>query len=128
MFQKVRSVIYAAPDLDAAKAWYSSVLGFAPYFDSPFYVGFDVSGFELGLDPNAAPATGESGGGVAYWSVPDAAAAHSRLLELGAKPRTDLQDVGGGTRLATVFDPFGNAVGIIDEDKAVSPGEAKPGA
>ena len=53
MILGMRTVIYPAPDLDAAKAWYAKVLGFEPYFSEPFYVGFEVGGFELGLDPNA---------------------------------------------------------------------------
>jgi catechol 2,3-dioxygenase-like lactoylglutathione lyase family enzyme len=39
-FLGLRTEIYHAPDLAKAKAWYSSVLGFPPYFDQPFYVGF----------------------------------------------------------------------------------------
>ena len=51
-FQGLRTVIYAAPDLEKAKAWYFSILGIPPYFDQPFYVGFNIAGYELGLDPN----------------------------------------------------------------------------
>jgi len=57
MILGLRSVIYPAPDLDAAKRWYSEVLGIAPYFDEVFYVGFTVGGFELGLVPDATPGT-----------------------------------------------------------------------
>ena len=55
MLLGLRTVIYPAPDLAAAKSWYSKFLGQAPYFDQPFYVGFSVGGFELGLLPNATP-------------------------------------------------------------------------
>jgi len=85
-FHGLRTAIYRAPDLDKAKAWYSRVLGIAPYFDQPFYVGFSVGGYELGLDPDA----------------------------LGATGRTAVQDVGEGIRVATVLDPFGNVLGIIE--------------
>ena len=61
-FQGLRTVLYHAPDLDKAKAWYSEVLGIAPYFDQPFYVGFSVCGYELGLDPDASTTPGGSGG------------------------------------------------------------------
>ena len=54
MFHGLRSVIYPAPDLPASRAWFASLLGTEPYFDEPFYVGFSVGGYELGLDPNAA--------------------------------------------------------------------------
>ncbi len=53
----LRTAIYPAPDLSAAKNWYSKVLGLEPYFDQPFYVGFTVGGSELGLVPDATPGT-----------------------------------------------------------------------
>jgi catechol 2,3-dioxygenase-like lactoylglutathione lyase family enzyme len=49
------TALYPAPDLAAAKKWYSELLGVPPYFDEPFYVGFEVGGFELGLLPDATP-------------------------------------------------------------------------
>ena len=112
MILGMRTVIYPAPDLEATKAWYAKALGVEPYFSEPYYVGFEVGGFELGLDPNATPSTGGTGV-LAYWGVADAAAAYARLLELGASELGGVQDVGGGIRVASVRDPFGNAFGII---------------
>jgi predicted enzyme related to lactoylglutathione lyase len=112
-FQGLRTVLYHAPDLDKAKAWYSQVLGISPYFDQPFYVGFSVGGYELGLDPDASTTPGGSGGVIVYWGVADAQAALARLLSLGATERSSIQDVGDGIRVATVLDPFGNIFGII---------------
>src|SRR4051812_25083510 len=111
-FLGLRTAIYGAPDLQKAKEWYSSMLGFPPYFDEPFYVGFKVAGYELGLDPNAA-ATGP-GGVTVYWGVADARSSLARLLSLGATEHTALQDVGDGIRVATVLDPFGSVFGIIE--------------
>ena len=111
MFQGLRTVIYGVSDIDKAKEWYSQVLGFAPYFDQPFYVGFNVGGYELGLDPNAKP--GSATGSTVYWGVEDAEATHQRLLELGATANGVLQDVGDGIIVGTVIDPFGNQLGII---------------
>ncbi len=113
-FHGLRTAIYRAPDLDKAKAWYSRVLGIAPYFDQPFYVGFSVGGYELGLDPDASSPLAGSGGVIVYWGVSDATAAWERLLSLGATGRTAVQDVGEGIRVATVLDPFGNVLGIIE--------------
>ena len=113
MFLGLRTAIYRAPDLGAAKAWYTRVLGIEPYFAEPFYVGFNVGGYELGLDPNAEAPAG-AGGAVPYWGVSDAAQAHERLLALGATPLHAVQDVGEGIKVATVRDPFGNALGIIE--------------
>jgi predicted enzyme related to lactoylglutathione lyase len=111
MILGLRTVIYPAPDLARGKAWYAEVLGKAPYFDQPFYVGFEVGGFELGLIPDGEP--GKSGC-IAYWGVPDAAAALARLQELGAELRDDVMDVGGGIKTGTVLDPFGNVLGVIE--------------
>ncbi|AKU90945.1 VOC family protein [Vulgatibacter incomptus] len=107
----LRTASYAAPDLDAAKAWYIEVLGKAPYFDQPFYVGFNVAGFELGLVPDAKPGVD---GGVAYWGVGDARKEYARLLGLGAQSLHEPQDVGEGIITAIVRDPFGNAFGVIE--------------
>ncbi len=120
-FQGLRTVLYHAPDLDQAKAWYSRVLGIAPYFDQPFYVGFNVGGYELGLDPDASSTPGGVGGAVVYWGVADAGAALERLLSVGATGRSGIQDVGEGIRVATVLDPFGNIFGIIQNPHFVLP-------
>ncbi|HUY77334.1 MAG TPA: VOC family protein [Ktedonobacterales bacterium] len=113
MFQGLRTVIYPVDDLARAKAWYSEVLGQAPYFDEPFYVGFSVGGYELGLDPNTAGQADAGRVAVAYWGVDDIEATHQRLLALGAHERSPITDVGDGIRLASVSDPFGNVFGII---------------
>src|SRR5918998_3491395 len=113
MFQGLRTVIYNVDDLEKAKAWYSEALGVKPYFDQPFYVGFNVGGFELGLDPDMSGVS-KGNNAVAYWGVKDAAASYTRMLELGAKKHSDVNDVGGGIRVATVTDPFGNIFGIIE--------------
>ena len=112
MFKGLRSHLIAAPELARAKDWYARVLGGAPYFDEPFYVGFAVGGFELGLVPDARPAAGP-GGGVAYWGVDDVKAVHARLLELGATSLEAPTEVGGGILIASVVDPFGNTLGLI---------------
>lgn len=114
LFLGLRTVIYAAPDLALAKAWYTSVLGFEPYFDQPFYVGFNVGGYELGLDPDAATASDQTEGAVAYWGVANMTEAFARLLSLGARERSAPLEVGEGIRVATILDPFGNVLGIIE--------------
>jgi predicted enzyme related to lactoylglutathione lyase len=114
MFEGLRTVIYHVDDMEQAKAWYAGLLGKAPYFDEPFYIGFNVGGFELGLQPIEATDTApKSVGVVTYWGVPDAAAAMARLLEAGATEHEGVQDVGDGIMVGSVIDPFGNVVGII---------------
>ena len=84
-----------------------------PSLDQPFDVGFNVGGYELGLDPDPSSSTG-AGGVVVYWGASDADAALKRLLSLGGTERTNVQDVGEGIRVATVLDPFGNVFGLIE--------------
>lgn len=110
MLLGLRTAKYAAKDLDGAKAWYTKVLGFGPYFDQPFYVGFEVGGYELGIVPDDEP--GDSG--IAYWGVKSADEAFDRLLNLGAKENEPIQDVGEGIRIGSVRDPFGNVFGVIE--------------
>ncbi|GAB3552088.1 VOC family protein [Spirosoma fluminis] len=110
-FLGLRTVIYAAPALSEAKAWYTNAFGVAPYFDEPFYVGFSVGGYELGLDPNRQPTAGST---ITYWGVADIQTALERLLGLGATTHEDIQDVGEGIKTAAVNDPFGNVIGLIE--------------
>ena len=112
MFLGLRTVIYPARDLDATKAWFTALLGVEPYFDQPFYVGYDVGGYELGLDPSEqAAATGP----VTYWGVPDADESVARLVATGATVASPVTEVGDGIRVATVTDPSGlSTLGVIE--------------
>ena len=116
MFLGLRTAAYSSADLTAAKQWYIKVLGFEPYFDEPFYVGFNVGGFELGIVPEGEATFDRpvSTAGTAYWGVADAAAAHARLISLGAVDHEPIQDVGEGIRIGAVRDPFGNILGVIE--------------
>src|SRR5262249_36323924 len=111
MIQGLRTAIYPSPDLARGKEWYRQVLGRDPYFDEPFYVGFSVGGFELGLIPDGEP---DAVGVEVFWGVPDAEAELARLSALGAAVHEALKDVGGGIKVASVRDPFGNVFGIIE--------------
>ncbi len=113
-FLGLRTATYSAADLDAAKRWYSDVLGVQPYFDEPFYVGFNVHGFELGITPDSTAAAVRPEAGIAYWGVADAARTVERLIGLGAVVVEPVEDVGGGIRIGTVRDPFGNLFGVVE--------------
>jgi predicted enzyme related to lactoylglutathione lyase len=114
MFLGLRTVAYQVDDLAKAKEWYTAVLGFGPYFDEPFYVGFNVGGYELGLHPADEITPLGAGGSVAYWGVEDVRAVMARLEELGAPVHSEVQDVGEGILVASVIDPFGNLLGVIE--------------
>ncbi|MDQ3069069.1 MAG: VOC family protein [Acidobacteriota bacterium] len=106
------TVIYPVSDLDRAKAWYARVFDQQPYFDQPFYVGFNIAGYELGLVPDE----GRPGpdGGVAYWRVDAIDPAVARFTGAGAAIVSEAKDVGEGIKVATVADPFGNNIGLIE--------------
>lgn len=107
MFQGLRTIIYRVDDIERATAWYGQLLGQAPYFNQPFYVGFNVRGFELGLIPDAD-------GAATYWGTADIDAEFARAIALGAGEHSAIKDVGGGIRVASVKDPFGNIIGLIE--------------
>lgn len=113
MLQGLRTAVYKVADLEKAKAWYSDLFGIEPYFDEPFYVGYNVGGFELGLDPDLTGVTTGNSVGV-YWGVADAKAVLEQLRSKGATVHAEAQDVGGGIIVASVLDPFGNVFGIIE--------------
>jgi predicted enzyme related to lactoylglutathione lyase len=113
MLQGLRTVTYGVSDLEKAKQWYTSALGIAPYFDEQFYVGFNVGGYELGLDPHANPINVANAGVIAYWGVENIEEEYQQLLSIGAKEHTTIQDVGENIKVATVLDPFGNIFGLI---------------
>lgn len=112
MIKGLRTAVYKVADLETAKAWYSDILGVEPYFDQPFYVGYNVGGYELGLDPDMDGVTSGNNVGI-YWGVADAAASFAELVAKGAKVDSEPRDVGDGIIVASVLDPFGNVFGII---------------
>ncbi|MBP7416385.1 MAG: hypothetical protein KA831_07005 [Pyrinomonadaceae bacterium] len=113
MIQGLRTAVYKVADLEQAKAWYSDMLGIEPYFDEPFYVGYNVGGYELGLDPDMDGVTTGNNVGI-YWGVADAKASFAELTAKGAEVDTEPLEVGSGIIVATVLDPFGNVFGIIE--------------
>jgi predicted enzyme related to lactoylglutathione lyase len=105
----LRTVIYPAPDLKNAKEWWSNFLGFEPYFDEPFYVGFNVEGYEPGLLPDANQADEAQ----TYWGVLDVEQAAEWAITQGARVVSPATQVGDGIVTATVRTPSGSVVGFI---------------
>src|SRR5258708_11294850 len=105
----LRTVIYPSPDLEAAKAWWTALIGTGPYFDEPFYVGYEVGGYELGLLPNGDPADGA----LVYWGVPDVTAAVAAAVAIGATEHAPEAAVGDDNVTATGRTPQGANVGFI---------------
>lgn len=137
MLRGLATVNYWANDLQAAKEWYSELLGIDPYFERaeldgrivapgdpgydqarPGYIEFRLGDYqhELGIiDKNFQPKAARSGpaGAVAYWHVDDIGAALARVKTLGATEYEPLIEREAGFRTASVLDPFGNVLGLM---------------
>jgi len=105
----LRTVIHPVGDLEAAKVWWTDLLGFPPYFDEPFYVGFEVAGYELGLLPSDEPDVGA----MTYWGVDDVQAAMDAATAVGATEHVAATEVGDGIVTGTVHTPHSGVVGFI---------------
>src|ERR1700761_4189517 len=108
-FHGLRTTIYKVDNLTQAKEWYTKVFGVKPYFDEPFYVGFNIGGYELGLQDGEIRGEVKTTNVLTYWGVDDVKATYDELLENGATPFEEPMDVGDGIIVAVVKDPFGNA-------------------
>lgn len=110
----LRTCIYKVPDLEAAKKWYAKISGKEPYFDQPFYVGFNIGGFELGLVPEETEGDRLRAENIlVYWGVKDIGAAFQDLLDQGATVHEAPHSVGGEIMVASVKDPWENVLGLI---------------
>ena len=118
--QGIKTVLHPVSDVEKAKAVYTALLGVAPQTDSPYYVGFDVAGQHIGLLPGGGPQGLTSP--VAYWHVDDIEAKLAEVTAAGATVKDAANEVGGGRVVASVVDPDGNVLGLI-QDKAQEGGE-----
>ena len=114
-----------ADDVAAAAAWYTEFLGVEAYFERPgpdgrpAYVEFRIGDYEAEvgiIDRRYAPpgaATGP-GGAIMHWHVDDLEATVQRLLSMGAEEYHPITPRGEGFVTASVVDPFGNVLGVMD--------------
>jgi predicted enzyme related to lactoylglutathione lyase len=109
----IKTVLHPVSDLAAAKPVYSALLGVPPQHDASYYVGFDVEGQHIGLVPSGGPQGMTSP--VAYWHVPDIEAKLAEVTAAGATVKEPPHDVGGGRLVATVTDPDGNVLGLLQD-------------
>ena len=111
--QGIKTVLHPVSDLASAKAVYSALLGIEPQADAPYYVGFEAEGQHIGLVPGGGPQGMTSP--VAYWHVPDIEAKLAEVTAAGAGLKEPVRDVGGGRLVATVTDPDGNVLGLLQD-------------
>jgi lactoylglutathione lyase len=109
----LRTTIYKVGDIQKATEWYSKVFETNPYFNEPYYVGFNIQGYELGLQPEESTTLNKIESVVSYWGVENIQETFDRLIELGATENEKPYNVGEEIMTATVKDPFGNVIGLI---------------
>ena len=109
----IKIVLHPVSDLTAAKPVYTALLGMPPTSDSDYYVGYEAAGQQIGLVPGGGPQGMTSP--VAYWEVADIEAKLAELTAAGATVNEAAHDVGGGRLVATVKDPDGNVLGILQD-------------
>ena len=111
--QGIKTVLHPVSDLAVAKAVYAALLGVPPQTDESYYVGFEAAGQHIGLVPGGGPQGMTSP--VAYWHVPDIEAKLAEVTAAGATVKEPVRDVGGGRLVATVTDPDGNVLGLLQD-------------
>jgi predicted enzyme related to lactoylglutathione lyase len=111
--QGIKTVLHPVSDLAKSKEVYAALLGMEPTADSDYYVGFDAAGQHIGLVPNGGPQAMTSP--VAYWHVPDIEAKLAEVTAAGATLKEPARDVGNGRLVATVTDPDGNVLGLLQD-------------
>jgi predicted enzyme related to lactoylglutathione lyase len=109
----LRTTIYKVGDIKKATEWYAKAFETDPYFNEPYYVGFNIKGYELGLQPEEVPTMNKTETVVSYWGVTNIQEVYDRLIELGATENEKPFNVGEDITTATVKDPFGNVIGLI---------------
>jgi predicted enzyme related to lactoylglutathione lyase len=109
----IKTVLHPVSDLAKAKAVYTALLGIPPQHDSSYYVGYDTEGQHIGLVPGGGP--GSMTSPVAYWHVPDIEVKLAEVTAAGATVKEPVRDVGGGRLVATVTDPDGNVLGLLQD-------------
>ncbi len=109
----IKTVLHPVSDLAAAKPVYTALIGIPPQADAPYYVGYDAEGQHIGLVPGGGPQGMTSP--VAYWHVSDIEAKLAEVTAAGATVKDPVRDVGGGRLVASVADPDGNVLGLLQD-------------
>jgi len=113
MLKGIKTIVYHVSDLEEAKLWYSEMFGIRPYFDESFYVGFNIGGYELGLDPSSSEYS-NGNNSITYWNVDQIDTAFGYFKSKNVIVHQEVHSVGDGIRLGSIRDPFGNVIGLIE--------------
>ena len=108
-FLGLRSLIYPTLNLNDSKQWWKTFLGEDPYFDEPFYVGFNFGGYEIGLNPGAAMEFGP----ITFIGVESIEEALKFATGNGASVESGIEEVGNEIKVAQLISPTGERFGLI---------------
>ena len=111
--QGIKTVLHPVSDLTKAKSVYAALLGLPPQVDESYYVGFDAADQHIGLVPSGGPQ--DMAAPVAYWHVLDIEAKLAEVTAAGATVKEPVHEVGPGRVVATVADPDGNVLGLLQD-------------
>ena len=111
--QGIKTILHPVSDLAMAKPVYTALIGIPPQADAPYYVGYDAEGQHIGLVPGGGPQGMTSP--VAYWHVSDIEAKLAEVTAAGATVKEPVRNVGGGRLVATIADPDGNVLGLLQD-------------
>ena len=107
----VKTILHPVTDLAAAKATYIALLGMEPTADSPYYVGSEAEGQQIGLVQRTAG-----------HDLADRLLARGRHRgqarrgdRRGRRGEGAAKEVGGGRLVATFTDPDGNVLGLVQD-------------
>ena len=109
----LRTTIYMVSDIVKGTEWYSKAFNTKPYFNEPFYVGFNICGYELGLQAEERDVDSKTENVFSYWGVDDIHETYQYLLNLGATIHEEPNNVGDDIMVASLYDPWNNIIGII---------------
>jgi uncharacterized glyoxalase superfamily protein PhnB len=122
------------PSVDTAIIFSANMVELAAFYQEAFdlddpheqdrHRGFQLDGFYLGIDQDEGATPAPSS--VTLWfRVEELEATFERMVDLGAEVRYPPTDTPWGDRLAAVFDPDGNMVGLAHQAPA-DPRESMP--
>ena len=114
MLKGLDNVTYFVDDMKAAVDWYKSTFDIEPVYESEFFTSFKIGDYGLGLHPSNDDDKPGHAGQTAYWAVGNAKEAMEHLVGAGATEYHEVTDVGGGRKIASIKDPFGNIFGVIE--------------
>lgn len=121
MFRGIANANFVADDVPQAIAWYTTLMDQPPYFVRPVSGPAEYAEWRFGDDEDELavmlstyrPVLPQPGGALVSLHIDDIRAACERLRELGAQEFDPVTKRGEGWWSASVVDPFGNLLGLI---------------